>query len=72
MQRASSEISTTQVKLRACRSKARLCKAAGNSQERRDAVDDALWWRRIDILDKIAAADYIDPLTCRPRPRPCT
>ncbi|MBI6882623.1 hypothetical protein [Pseudomonas putida] len=65
------EISGTQVKLRASRARARALKAAGDHKGRLDAVDEALWYRRIDILDKIELGQ-VNPLNGWILPRPCT
>lgn len=59
------------VRLKACREKARAAKVAGDRKLRLDAVDEALWYRRLIILDKIAV-EGIDPVTGWIRPRPCT
>jgi hypothetical protein len=66
------EPSDAQLKLVAARGRAKACKVSGDLKGRQDAVDDALWFRRLDMLDRISAATYIDPKTCLPPPRPCT
>lgn len=71
MEREKTEVSAALLKVKACREKARLFKAEGDRKKRLDAVDEALWYRRLAILDRIEV-EGIDPVTGWIRPRPCT
>ncbi|WP_143024518.1 hypothetical protein [Pseudomonas abietaniphila] len=57
-------------KLKTALDHARAYKRLGDAVQRRQAVEDALFYRHVHRLDQLGSADYVDPTTCRPAKRP--